>query len=174
MWEFKSIQQIHENIFFVALSQKKALAIASAFFSEIRSSGTSEISSMWNICFANVKYACGIWRNEFYFTWCAASIFTIPSGRGIVSPRAGERFYFSLLIQQPPETSKIFGGSFIFSCVYSFYRVYSLYLSAMLLPMSTPMTDAIIRPLVQPLESPRQWRPLTFVSKFSSILMRLE
>lgn len=87
---------------------------------------------------------------------------------------AGNRFHSSLLMQQPPETSKIFGGSFIFSCVYSFYRVYSLYLSAMLLPMSTPMTDAIIRPLVQPLESPRQWRPLTFVSKFSSILMRLE
>lgn len=83
-------------------------------------------------------------------------------------------FTFRFSYNNPPETSKIFGGSFIFSCVYSFYCVYSLYLSAMLLPMSTPMTDAIIRPLVQPLESPRQWRPLTFVSKFSSILMRLE
>ena len=74
----------------------------------------------------------------------------------------------------PRRLPKSPGVHFIFSCVYSFYRVYSLYLSAMLLPMSTPMTDAIIRPLVQPLESPRQWRPLTFVSKFSSILMRLE
>ena len=52
--------------------------------------------------------------------------------------------------------------------------LYFLYLSAMLLPMSTPMTEAIIRPLVQPLESPRQWSPLTLVSKFSSIFMRLE
>lgn len=135
-----------------------------------------------DICFASVKYDNDNSREMFaartwQFLFCIATkeqYFTITSGRGIVSPRAGERFYFSLLIQQPPETSKIFGGSFIFSCVYSFYRVYSLYLSAMLLPMSTPMTDAIIRPLVQPLESPRQWRPLTFVSKFSSILMRLE
>ena len=46
-------------------------------FSEIRSYGTSEISSMWNICLANVKYACSMCRNEFYFTWCAASNFTI-------------------------------------------------------------------------------------------------
>ena len=68
----------------------------------------------------------------------------------------------------PRRLPKSPGVHFIFSCVYS------LYLSAMLLPMSTPMTDAIIRPLVQPLESPRQWSPLTFVSKFSSILMRLE
>lgn len=52
--------------------------------------------------------------------------------------------------------------------------LYFLYLSAMRLPMSTPMTEAIIRPLVQPLESPRQWSPLTLVSKLSSIFMRLE
>ena len=52
--------------------------------------------------------------------------------------------------------------------------LYFLYLSAMFLPMSTPMTEAIIRPLVQPLESPRQWSPLTLVSKLSSIFMRLE
>lgn len=87
---------------------------------------------------------------------------------------AGNRFYSSLFIIYPRRLPKSPGVHFIFSRACSFYCVYSLYLSAMLLPMSTPMTDAIIRPLVQPLESPRQWSPLTFVSKFSSILMRLE
>ena len=77
-------------------------------------------------------------------------------------------FTFRFSYNNPRRLPKSPGVHFIFSCVYS------QYLSAMLLPMSTPMTDAIIRPLVQPLESPRQWSPLTFVSKFSSILMRLE
>lgn len=83
-------------------------------------------------------------------------------------------FTFRFSYNNPRRLPKSPGVHFIFSRACSFFRVYSLYLSAMLLPMSTPMTDAIIRPLVQPLESPRQWRPLTFVSKFSSILMRLE
>ena len=100
MWEFKSIQQIHENIFFVALSQKKALAIASAFFSEIRSSGTSEISSMWNICSANVKYACGVWNRcggealfhihlmrSVKFTICRANYFTVSEANSNISER---------------------------------------------------------------------------------------
>ena len=46
--------------------------------------------------------------------------------------------------------------------------------SIMVLPMRTPITDAIIRPLVQPLESPKQWRPFTLVLNFSSILTLLE
>ncbi len=81
---------------------------------------------------------------------------------------AGNRFYSSLFIIYPRRLPKSPGVIFYIN------MLYFSYLSAMLLPMSTPMTDAIIRPLVQPLESPRQWRPLTFVSKFSSILMRLE
>ena len=36
------------------------------------------------------------------------------------------------------------------------------------------MTEAIIRPRVQPLESPRQWRLLTLVLKSWSIFTRLE
>ena len=46
--------------------------------------------------------------------------------------------------------------------------------SASLRPMSTPMTEAIIKPRVQPEESPRQCRPLMLVSRFSSILTLLE
>ena len=46
--------------------------------------------------------------------------------------------------------------------------------SASLRPMSTPMTDAIIKPRVQPEESPRQCRPLMLVSRFASILTLLE
>ena len=46
--------------------------------------------------------------------------------------------------------------------------------SASLRPMSTPMTEAIIRPRVQPEESPRQCRPLMLVSRFSSIFTLLE
>ena len=40
--------------------------------------------------------------------------------------------------------------------------------------VSTPMTEAIIRPRVQPEESPRQCRPLMLVSRFSSIFTLLE
>ena len=40
-------------------------------------------------------------------------------------------------------------------------------------PMSTPITEAIIRPRVQPLESPRQWSPFTLVLKSVSIFTRL-
>ena len=39
--------------------------------------------------------------------------------------------------------------------------------------MSTPMTDAIIKPLVHPLESPRQCSPMMLVLKSLSILTRL-
>ena len=45
---------------------------------------------------------------------------------------------------------------------------------ASLRPMRTPMTEAIIRPRVQPEESPRQCRPRRLVLKSSSILTRLE
>ena len=45
--------------------------------------------------------------------------------------------------------------------------------SASLRPMSTPMAEAIIRPRVQPLESPRQWRFCTLVFKAASIFTRL-
>ena len=40
--------------------------------------------------------------------------------------------------------------------------------------MSVPMAEAIIRPRVQPEESPRQCRPLTLVLKSVSILILLE
>ena len=80
---------------------KKAFAVANAFFSEIRSFGTSEISSMWNIALQmwntpaargerilfhiasqmwNTSAACEIAaavRLCFTFTWCEASNFTI-------------------------------------------------------------------------------------------------
>ena len=45
--------------------------------------------------------------------------------------------------------------------------------SARILPMNTPIADAIISPLVHPLESPRQCSPLTFVFSRSSIFTRL-
>ena len=45
--------------------------------------------------------------------------------------------------------------------------------SAMRRPMSTPITEAIIRPRVQPLESPRQCKPWMLVFRASSILTRL-
>ena len=40
-------------------------------------------------------------------------------------------------------------------------------------PIKQPMTDAIIRPRVQPLESPRQCKFAMLVSKFASIFTRL-
>ena len=46
--------------------------------------------------------------------------------------------------------------------------------SISLRPISTPITDAIIRPRVQPEESPRQCRPAMFVSRSVSILTLLE
>ena len=66
----------------VARTMKKAFAVANAFFSEIRSFGTSEISSMWNIASQmwNTPAACEIAaavRLCFTFTWCEASNFTI-------------------------------------------------------------------------------------------------
>lgn len=57
-------------------AMKKPRSKERGFFNEIRSYGTSEIALLWNICFANVKYACGILRNEFYFTFCEAEKFT--------------------------------------------------------------------------------------------------
>ena len=47
-------------------------------------------------------------------------------------------------------------------------------LSLMICPMRTPMMDAIMSPLVQPLESPRQWSDLMFVLNSVSILILLE
>ena len=41
------------------------------------------------------------------------------------------------------------------------------------LPISTPITDAIISPLVQPEESPKQCRPFTLVLRLVSILILL-
>mgnify|MGYP001536505800 CR=1 FL=1 len=41
-------------------------------------------------------------------------------------------------------------------------------------PMSTPMTEAVIRQRVQPEESPRQWRRRMFVLRSASIFTRLE
>ena len=49
-----------------------------------------------------------------------------------------------------------------------------LWFSISLRPISTPMTDAIIRPRVQPEESPRQCRPARLVSRSVSILTLLE
>ena len=46
--------------------------------------------------------------------------------------------------------------------------------SSSLRPIRTPMTEAIIRPRVQPEESPRQCRPVMFVSRSVSILTLLE
>ncbi|MPN57658.1 hypothetical protein SDC9_205352 [bioreactor metagenome] len=45
--------------------------------------------------------------------------------------------------------------------------------AASLRPMSTPMTEAIINPRVQPLESPSESNPCILVVKFSSIFTRL-
>ena len=45
--------------------------------------------------------------------------------------------------------------------------------SARIRPMKTPIADAIISPLVHPLESPRQCSPRMFVLSRSSILTRL-
>ena len=47
------------------------------------------------------------------------------------------------------------------------------YYYANILPISTPITDAIIKPRVQPELSPRQYSPLILVLKFSSIFTRL-
>ena len=41
-------------------------------------------------------------------------------------------------------------------------------------PMSTPMTEAVIRPRVQPEESPKQWKRRMFVLRSASIFTRLE
>ena len=41
-------------------------------------------------------------------------------------------------------------------------------------PMSTPMTEAIIRPRVQPEEPPGQWRRRMFVLRSASVFTRLE
>ena len=41
-------------------------------------------------------------------------------------------------------------------------------------PMSTPMTEAIISPRVQPDESPRQWRRRMFVLRSASVFTRLK
>ena len=59
--------------------------------------------------------------------------------------------------------------SLLFVCNYAFFCSSSTRIR----PMITPITDAIISPLVQPLESPRQCRPSTLVFSFSSILTRL-
>ena len=57
---------------------KKALARASAFFSEIRSCGTSEMFLRGvNRSQASLKYAYGVWGNEFYFTSTEGRYFTI-------------------------------------------------------------------------------------------------
>ena len=57
---------------------KKALALASAFFSEIRSCGTSEmLLRSVNRSQASLKYAYGVWGNEFYFTSTEGRYFTI-------------------------------------------------------------------------------------------------
>ena len=49
-----------------------------------------------------------------------------------------------------------------------------LFVYSSLRPIMTPITEAIINPRVQPLESPRQCRPYTLVLKSVSILIRLE
>ena len=48
------------------------------------------------------------------------------------------------------------------------------FIPAMRLPIRTPMTEAIMRPRVHSLESPRQWRPGREVSRFSSIFTLFE
>ena len=50
---------------------------------------------------------------------------------------------------------------------------FSFSFQANFLPIRTPMTDAIMSPRVQPLESPRQWSPGIFVLKSVSILILL-
>ena len=56
----------------------------------------------WNIfdvkyCFANVKYACGVWRNEFYFTLRQRSnISRLPQGKHFTS-LVGGIFYRSYI-----------------------------------------------------------------------------
>ena len=61
----------------LARTMKKALARASAFFSEIRSCGTSEMLLRSVKLPAAVKYAYGVWGNEFYFTSTEGRYFTI-------------------------------------------------------------------------------------------------
>lgn len=60
-----------------------------------------------------------------------------------------------------------------FSCSASRLPDRPVYFSSSSRPISTPMIEAIINPLVQPLESPRQCSPRILVLKWSSILTRL-
>ena len=63
-----------------APAKKKAIRFSRmAFFSEIRS-----LRNEWNTLTrvklpAAVKYACGVWRNEFYFTFGASRIFHLKN-----------------------------------------------------------------------------------------------
>lgn len=61
----------------------------------------------------------------------------------------------------------VFFYSLLHNILILFLKCYAFSLSNSpnFLPMKTPITEAIISPLVQPLESPRQYRPFTFVSK---------
>ena len=62
-----------------------------------------------------------------------------------------------------------------YNCSYHNKFLFSqLSFSISFLPIKTPITDAIISPLVQPLESPRQCRPRILVFKSVSILTRFE
>ena len=60
------------------------------------------------------------------------------------------------------------------ACSDSFLQTDQRFFSMSFRPISTPMTDAIIKPRVQPELSPRQCRPRMLVSRFSSILTLLE
>ena len=64
------------------------------------------------------------------------------------------------------------GGSLFASISIKFHQKPCF--SSSLRPISTPITDAIINPRVQPEESPRQCRPAIFVSRSVSILTLLE
>ena len=55
----------------------------------------------------------------------------------------------------------------------AFFLWFYLFAEAIFRPIKTPMAEAIIKPRVQPLESPRQCRPFMFVLKSMSILTRL-
>lgn len=53
------------------------------------------------------------------------------------------------------------------------FRVYFYSFSESRRPIYTPMAEAIIRPRVHPLESPRQYRPKMLVERSLSIFTRL-
>lgn len=107
----------------------------------------------------------------------------VSIGNGTLSVCIFKRFKILQSITKP--TKKAAGAAFdycyfisIVFCVFTTSIVGKRFghfalSSAIVRAISTPITDAIIRPRVQPLLSPRQCRPSMDVLSFSSILILL-